>query len=182
MATNRSLLILKWGQVPGRLFPDHWALFVQMEGDLKRTEGATGAIDLSADSRGDIINVRGDPSTGFRYEAIRNWRPSEEMEPMRIYHIGHIPSSCVAYELESSPSGQVEDTEPRSTFEKLVLENVPPPGISLRSAASQEDGKPGRRIALKNCQTWLREAVEVAIAAGILTLEEGAEEYLRRPE
>lgn len=133
MTGSLPLFILKWGQEPGRLFPDHWALFVQREGDL-HTEGATSTIDMGADSKGDIMNVRGDPSTGFCYQAIRNWRPSEETEPMRIHRIGHIPATFAAYELQSSHSTLLEDAEPRSAFEKLVLEKVPPPGISLRSA------------------------------------------------
>ncbi|CAL1700016.1 unnamed protein product [Somion occarium] len=117
------------------LFPAHWALYIP-----SMTDPAIGKI----------VHVTGDARNG-------------------IIPLARISASHVVDVL--SPSGLLVYTAPDDNLLALAVDNVerellsiPAPGKSLNVVDSLGRSQ-GRKVAIKNCQTWIRDAVERLVHA-----------------
>ncbi|KAG9086522.1 hypothetical protein FS749_003599 [Ceratobasidium sp. UAMH 11750] len=142
--TTRSVYLLVFRSP---VFPAHWALWVPR---------------LDDPHAGKIISAVGDPSTGFAHEFQRNFSPASpnSMLPVLLSNAvdpKHIVDGEVG--LESTIDADATDS-----LEEVAL-MVPPPGKSLNSV---EDSGTRRRVAIKNCQTWMSEYVGKLVERGIL--------------
>ncbi|TFK24114.1 hypothetical protein FA15DRAFT_742803 [Coprinopsis marcescibilis] len=180
MATTK-LYLLKYGLTPGPLFPDHWILFIFKSGDTSIITSTLLKPYPTQTCIGDVYHVHGDSATGFAFEVKRNYNLGQaETGPKRIYYIGDVlASSLTGTDIEVKDDCM--DPEPKNLFEHTLIK-APIPGPSLQSVAVVSSDRPKTRVKLKNCQSWLIEAIDEAVQAGILTLTANAAFILGRPE
>ncbi|KAH6909901.1 hypothetical protein BKA70DRAFT_1221556 [Coprinopsis sp. MPI-PUGE-AT-0042] len=147
--------LINQGFAPGPFFLDHWGLYV-------------GSADsgLLKTGIGECIHVTGDVKEGFKFEVRRNYDRALTSGQRRGYLVGSVPESAT-------------DAEPRTAFERALLNGNPPPGPSLAKAG--ENGGRRGKVQLQNCQAWVRAGVNSAVGAGVLKLSGNAEEVLSRP-
>ncbi|KAG8728374.1 hypothetical protein FRC12_021795 [Ceratobasidium sp. 428] len=143
-STHRSIHLLVFRSP---VFPAHWALWVPR-----------------ADNPhvGKIISAVGDPSTNFAHEFQRNFSPSAPSSMLPILLSDTVdPKHIVDGDLDSESTIDAYATD---DLENVAL-TVPPPGKSLNSVA---DSGVKLRVAIKNCQTWMREYVVKLTKSGVL--------------
>ncbi|QRV77594.1 hypothetical protein RhiJN_05609 [Ceratobasidium sp. AG-Ba] len=128
------------------VFPAHWALWIPRQDNAKI---------------GKIISAVGDPATGFVHEFQRNFCPSG---PNSMLPVNKIDPKYVADGEASLDQESTIDTNATDELESVAL-SVPPPEKSLNSVA--ESGV-RRRVAIKNCQTWMRDYVLKLVERGVL--------------
>ncbi|EED84300.1 predicted protein [Postia placenta Mad-698-R] len=131
----------------GGLFPNHWALWVPSVAD---------------ENIGTIIQVEGDPATGFHLEFQRYYDKSVEERKHALFEIADVEHRHV---VDSDGLGDgkpfIETVAHDAIEEQAVL--IDPPAKSLKSAGNEKQG----RVEIKNCQTWLTELVNALVAQGI---------------
>ncbi|KZT50419.1 hypothetical protein CALCODRAFT_478409 [Calocera cornea HHB12733] len=134
------------------LFPAHWALYIP---NLPPNE------EREPNQVGRVLNVVGSSFSGFRHEFKRNYDLVADGRSYSLFLLdGEVDSALVGEPGERESI----DGEAMDALEGLAL-TVPAPGPSLLSADTQ--GRRGR-AEIRNCQTWLREAVEAYVKAGML--------------
>ncbi|KAG9120684.1 hypothetical protein FRC07_003723 [Ceratobasidium sp. 392] len=129
------------------VFPAHWALWVPR---------------LENPDIGKIISAVGDPSTSFVHEFQRNFSPASPSSMLPILLCDTVKSKHII-DGELGPESTI-DAHATDDLENVALA-VPPPGKSLNSVA---DSGAKRRVAINNCQTWMREYVVKLVGGGIL--------------
>lgn len=124
---------------------------------------------------GKIVHVTGDARNGFVHEFKRGYLPADDERGHSIIPLARISASHVVDVL--SPSGLLVYTAPDDNLLALAVDNVerellsiPAPGKSLNVVDSLGRSQ-GRKVAIKNCQTWIRDAVERLVHAGIVPQE-----------
>ncbi|KAF9047144.1 hypothetical protein BDZ89DRAFT_1007296 [Hymenopellis radicata] len=156
METERQISLIVYHSP---LFPAHWSLY----------------IPSAADSGiGKIVHATGDARNGFVHELKRGYRPADDERAYSIIPIALVSSSHVV-DVHSN-SGLVVHTAPDEDLLMLavddverVLLSVPAPSKSLNSVDGS--GIYGKKVVIKNCQTWIREAVEALIQMNIAPSE-----------
>ncbi|KAK3393960.1 hypothetical protein B0H63DRAFT_517125 [Podospora didyma] len=129
--------------LPSPMFPAHWGMWIP------------NALDQAV---GTLINVRGDPCNGFVHEFERGYRAHDcESRPL-LRPLG------TAADFPDGPTVPGIDTNPCNDLERLAL-SIPPPALSLTPAGSSQRRF---RVAIKNCQTWLRQLVDAMIEKGLI--------------
>ncbi|KAG9097842.1 hypothetical protein FRC06_007124 [Ceratobasidium sp. 370] len=143
-AAHRSVYLLVFRSP---VFPAHWALWVPR---------------LDDPHVGKIISAVGDPLTGFVHEIQRSFSlgSPNSMLPILL---------CNTVERNHVVDGELDqestvDTGATDSLEDVAF-TVTPPSKSLNSVA---DPGVGQRVAIKNCQTWMREYVSKLVERGIL--------------
>jgi len=129
------------------LFPAHWALFVP---------------NPSTSKIGKVLNVVGSVAAGFEHEFKRNYDLTEDGRQYSLLLLDDAVDKKVVCDTTDEES--TIDAVGRDEMERLALE-VPAPGPSLNSY--QSTGTKAK-VVIRNCQTWLREAVEAYVKAGVL--------------
>ncbi|PVI04890.1 hypothetical protein DM02DRAFT_725567 [Periconia macrospinosa] len=129
------------------IFPAHWALWIP----------STAKPDV-----GKIINAEGDAANGFEIAFERNFDLAASGRRHQVILLGQVLDEHVV-DVEGDGS-QSTDTTARDYMEQVAL-SVPAPGPSLISVSSQG---PRQRVAIQNCQTWLREFVAALVQKGAM--------------
>jgi len=146
------------------LFPAHWALYIPNlpHPVLTTTSDSTSQVVEGAQVRkvGKIVNVVGSVAAGFAHEFKRNYDLEEDGRGYSLFLLDERVDGALVW--DRAEEGETIDAQAQDPFEVLAL-SVPAPGPSLNSAADK-----GRRVQIRNCQTWLREAVERYVTAGIM--------------
>ncbi|KAF8606902.1 hypothetical protein BDV93DRAFT_520521 [Ceratobasidium sp. AG-I] len=134
------------------IFPAHWAIWIPRANDPQT---------------GKLLNAVGDPATGFVHEFQRNFCPERVSS-------GNISIILLSSRVEASHIVDGDEAED-STIDAVALDDIervaltiPPPVKSLNSVGQGGSVRPGRRVAIKNCQTWLRELVVALVEEKIL--------------
>ncbi|KZP20357.1 hypothetical protein FIBSPDRAFT_742513 [Athelia psychrophila] len=128
------------------LFPAHWAMYIP---------GHRGGP-------GKLINVQGDPSTGFCHEFERNYDPSSTANKTTMLHLCDVQDEHVLdVPGDGSPS---IDTNVMDDIERVAL-GVRPPPKTLRS--SNGNAVP-TKVTIQNCQTWMVQLVEALVEVAIV--------------
>ncbi|KZO94365.1 hypothetical protein CALVIDRAFT_556398 [Calocera viscosa TUFC12733] len=150
------------------LFPAHWALFLP---NLTSTPSPTPPISSSSPppppvpevhKTGTVLNVAGSSFSGFAHEFKRNYDLEEDGRSYSLFLLdADIDPGLVGDTRGEEPS---VDAEGRDELERLAL-SVPAPGPSLQPGAAK--GRRGR-AEIRNCQTWLWEAVQAYVEAGMM--------------
>jgi hypothetical protein len=135
------------------LFNDHWALFVPDHPSLPPTSGT-------------LLQVDGDPLNGFVHDIVRNCDISVQDSGCRCRPV--LLELGIASVQHLAAVGCMQNVEPRSRIERLVL-SVQPPGKSMRSAADSETAR--TRVDVRDCQWWVKEVVEKLVGEGVLMPE-----------
>lgn len=134
-----------------RLFPAHWALWIP-----SRRDPAIGKR----------VHATGDARVGFEVEFDRNYNIEQTSRQHQLVHLAQVQdtfisdASCISGPLSS-------ERQPCDKIEEVAL-SLPPPGPSLVASSSD---KPRRRVPIKNCQTWLKDLVEMLVEEGVMENE-----------
>ncbi|KAF2013355.1 hypothetical protein BU24DRAFT_442470 [Aaosphaeria arxii CBS 175.79] len=129
------------------LFPAHWSLWLP------------SAADPNIGKR---IHVTGDSAFGFETVFERNYNLAATRRRYQIVPLAQVLEHHVAN--DEGDSGPSSDNTARDYVEQVAL-SVPAPGPSLVSASSSG---PRQRVAIQNCQTWLRELVVKLVEKGVM--------------
>ncbi|KAF2123947.1 hypothetical protein P153DRAFT_327702 [Dothidotthia symphoricarpi CBS 119687] len=129
------------------LFPAHWGLWIP------------SAADPNIGKR---IHASGDAATGFQIFFERNYDLVATRRRYQVLPLAQVLDQHVV-DVEGDGS-QWSDTTAHDYIEQVAL-SVPAPARSLISASSQG---PKQRVAIQNCQTWLREFVAALVQKGLM--------------
>ena len=162
--THRSLYVLVY---PSRLFAAHWSFWVPYL-DANGREAPTG----------DRIHVTGDRLNGFEYEYIRDYNVREDERKPNRFAIGLLPAAALSSAGDgvggdASGTGVDSDTAPPVNVLDRACREVEAPGPSLNKvaaggAASRAAGPPPKKAEVRDCQWWVKQAVEHLAGAGLL--------------
>ena len=131
------------------LFPAHWGLWIpHLSSDLQGT--------------GTYLNATGDAAIGFTVEIERNYKVGADGWRYQPLPLGDAADEHVT-DTQVDGSWSV-DKIARDRLEEVVL-GVEPPGPSL--VATSGEG-PRKRVEIKNCQTWIHDAVKALVEAGVM--------------
>lgn len=131
------------------LFPAHWGLWIpHLSSDLHGT--------------GTYLNATGDAAIGFTVEIERNYKVGADGRRYQLLPLGDVADEHVT-DTQGDGSWSV-DKIARDRLEEVVL-GVEPPGPSL--VATSGEG-PRKRVEIKNCQTWIHDAVKALVEAGVM--------------
>ncbi|OIW29406.1 hypothetical protein CONLIGDRAFT_324722 [Coniochaeta ligniaria NRRL 30616] len=141
--------------VPSPLFPAHWSLWIPYDGNL---------------GLGIRIHVTGDALNGFQHDFDRWYDPKTDDRHPRLIELGMIDASSLP---PIEPVGVCSHgTEGNGLRVCKALEllswEIPAPGPSLRSSGSTAAHS---RVQIQNCQSWLRQFVDLLIAKGVIAGE-----------
>ncbi|KAI1377586.1 hypothetical protein F4677DRAFT_41337 [Hypoxylon crocopeplum] len=165
---HRTLYVLVY---PSRLFAAHWSFWLPY-------------IDANNQQSniGDRIHVTGDRLNGFQYEYIRNYDVCEDDRHPTAFPIGLVSETYLSKASKggnstSSGEGDTKDIA-LNAFDEACRE-VPAPGPSLnkvnRTEVDKATGAPHKKVEVKDCQWWIKEAVSNLIKSEILlALDEGS--------
>jgi len=104
--------------------------------------------------------VVGDPSVGFEHEFRRDYGKEDNGRVSKTLRLGKVISEHVKGREEV---GENTDSIPNCKLEDIAL-LIPPPSKSLRPSG----GSMGTKVAIKDCQSWLREYVVALVENGVL--------------
>ncbi|KDR78330.1 hypothetical protein GALMADRAFT_94990 [Galerina marginata CBS 339.88] len=131
------------------LFRSHWALWIP--------------VLESNEKMGKKIHVTGNPHVGFEHEFMRNYCIEDTTRKLNLIKLANVDSK---YVVDVPGDGTLStDTGAADEIEKIAL-TVTPPSKSLRSASST----PGKKVQIKDCQTWMREFVEALISEQVFPI------------
>ncbi|KAI1803741.1 hypothetical protein F4811DRAFT_316379 [Daldinia bambusicola] len=167
---HRTLYVLVY---PSRLFAAHWSFWLPY----------TDANDQQSNT-GDRIHATGDRLNGFQYEYIRNYDVREDDRNPNAFPIGLVSETHLTQANKDQTA--ISSGEDQRDSENVVLNSfdeacreVPAPGPSLNKVnrdAGGVAGSPPKRMAVKDCQWWVKEATSHLVQKGILLpLNEGHE-------
>ncbi|KAF5636137.1 hypothetical protein F52700_5451 [Fusarium sp. NRRL 52700] len=141
-------LLLELIKHNGAPFNDHWAYFVQ---------------STSEPCVGIVYEAVGDVRSGFQRQIRRNHDLTSDLPSSRI-PLQWIDAKFINEELMLHSQGSM----PVCIFEES-LHKVKVPEKTLNN--TRESGPPKKRIAQRNCQTWIVESADQLVADGILSLD-----------
>lgn len=98
------------------IFPAHWAMYIP---------------HTATAGRGTLINVRGDPSTGFCHEFERNYDPDSTTSQKKLLHLCDVEERCVVDVIGDGTASI--DTYAVDDVERTALQVCAPPK-TLRSS------------------------------------------------
>ncbi|KDQ60267.1 hypothetical protein JAAARDRAFT_601244 [Jaapia argillacea MUCL 33604] len=151
------------------LFPAHWGLFIPYPVSLLHPSTATVPDDEGSPSQktaiGKVIHVHGDSFNGFAHQFKRNYEHDTTQRAHSLVWLCEVGDEWVGDgEDEKGDERELKlDVEPVDEIERRAL-SVPAPGPSLKHAGNLGGGK---KVEIKNCQTWLRDFVQVLVEEGI---------------
>ncbi|KAH9831419.1 uncharacterized protein C8Q71DRAFT_726909 [Rhodofomes roseus] len=126
-----------------RLFNAHWSIFVPRANDPN------------------IGSVVG----GFALEFVRNYDITTDSRPIQRIDLATVPEEHVK---DTDGDEEVIDgnANPIDRLEEVIV-TVPVPGPSLRPNTAAPD----KRIEMRGCQWWTKQAIAALIAAGLFNEE-----------
>ncbi|KAI1472384.1 uncharacterized protein F4812DRAFT_11326 [Daldinia caldariorum] len=159
---RRTLYVLVY---PSRLFAAHWSFWLPY----------TDADDRQSNT-GDRIHVTGDRLNGFQYEYIRNYDVCEDDRNPSAFPIGLVSEMHLTQANKDETA--ISSGEDQRDSENIVFNSfdeacreVPAPGPSLNKVNPDTGGvagSPPKRMAVKDCQWWVKEATSRLVQRGIL--------------
>ncbi|KAH8908536.1 hypothetical protein BR93DRAFT_489954 [Coniochaeta sp. PMI_546] len=157
---HRTLYVLVY---PSRLFAAHWSLWIPYL-DSSGQESDTG----------DRVHVTGDRLNGFQYEYLRDYNVREDERKPNSFPVGSISGDSLRDWREDGDEKSGSDAmryEGVNLFDRVCRE-VEAPGPSLNKVTkltlAQTTGPPPRKTEVKDCQWWLKQAVEHLVEGDIL--------------
>jgi len=140
----REIYLLSYNS---RLFPAHWGIWIPY---------------IANPSVGKVIHVTGDAASGFQHEFKRNYNLLTTGRAHKLTLLAKVSSRHVTDTLGdglfSIDTIAVDDIERQA----LAIEA---PGKSLMSAGAKANI--GRKVEIRNCQTWIWDLVSALVADGI---------------
>ncbi|KAJ3502975.1 hypothetical protein NLJ89_g8643 [Agrocybe chaxingu] len=135
---------------PSPLFPAHWGLAIP---------------DIDESTWVKVIHATGSVAEGFEHAFKRDYNTELSTTRYKKVFLGDVAQEHIVYKKDPScPEEPRIDTAPVDRMEEIALA-VPAPAASLNTV--KDTSKPGTRVLVKNCQTWMREYVQALIAAGV---------------
>ncbi|KAF8161523.1 hypothetical protein B0H34DRAFT_383221 [Crassisporium funariophilum] len=145
------------------IFPAHWAMWIPK---------------LANENMGKLLQVEGDPATGFEYDFQENYDLQVIIRSHELVKLADVDKKFAVDFLEGRD--EEDGTDPVGAIRSMAMDEmtkvarrIPPPLPSLKSAGMAST--PGK-VEIKNCQTWMTQFVEELILANIFP--EGARQVL----
>jgi hypothetical protein len=145
---------------PSRLFAAHWSFWIPYLNTAGKEEDT-----------GDRIHVTGDRLNGFQYEYVRHYNVREDERKPARFAIGLLSAASVSGNHDLT----VDNT--LNPFDRACRE-VEAPGPSLNKIittnAGRANGAPPKKMEVRDCQWWVKQAVAHLVEADILLpMDEG---------
>ncbi|EPS95541.1 hypothetical protein FOMPIDRAFT_1132184 [Fomitopsis schrenkii] len=150
MSSKRPIQLLVYNS---RLFNAHWSIFVP------RTDNP---------HLGSRLHATGSVVGGFTLEFVRNYNVLSDNRPLQRIDLAVVPADCIK-DTEGDEEIVESDARPIDRLEQVIV-TVPAPGPSMRSATASRKNQQAR-VAMRDCQWWVKQAVAALIAAGVCSSE-----------